>query len=180
MPHHAVTRHAFAFLGLFVAVGPSLPTSADSSVDVITIDPTSRRAIGGVVELDRQTVFNLADHGKEFDKRVDSPERMELLLGELNITFGRELGPVMAVTRWSNAVSEDPQRPGYVDIQALADRLTPPQPGSRFRNLWCTALGLPNFGSRFLLLRLRTSLHPARSRRCRLRRSLLLSIGIPW
>lgn len=135
MPHHSVESHWVTYLGLLLAAGPGFSASADSSTDILTIDPTSRRAIGGVVELDRQTFFSLSDQGKEFDQRMDSPERMEFLLGELNITFGRQLGPVNAVTHWSKAVHEDPQRPGYVDIHALNEGLTPPQPGPRFHYL---------------------------------------------
>ncbi|MEM1107377.1 MAG: beta-agarase [Planctomycetota bacterium] len=112
------------------------PTSsfADKPV-VITVEPTVTRQIGGISEVDRDVYFGLCDPGKGFDRRARSAERMRYLLDELNITFGRSLGPVMAVTKWGGGVFEDPARPGFADLEKLKAVLRADQPGSDFKTL---------------------------------------------
>ncbi|MEM6551138.1 MAG: beta-agarase [Planctomycetota bacterium] len=100
----------------------------------ITVEPTVFRQIDGIGELDRQTLFNLADGGQKFDQRVE-PDIIRFLLDDLNVTFGRRLGPVMSYTYWGNHVTEDPDRPGFADLDALDAVMQPKAPGSLFNEL---------------------------------------------
>lgn len=103
----------------------------------IKVLATVRRGIDGVSRLDRNTYFSLSDAGRGFDKRVREPRRMEYLLEDLDVTFGRSLGPIRGVTRRDQIVREDQQRPGYADLRNLEERLagSPQQPGERFSKL---------------------------------------------
>ncbi|MEM1208261.1 MAG: beta-agarase [Planctomycetota bacterium] len=116
-------------------------------VTTITIDPTTFRQIDGIGELDRNTVFGMCDPGKAFDQRIDSTQRMEFLLGDLGVTFGRQLGPVNAVTNWGPGVVEDPQRPGFVDRAALAQHLKATSHGETFVGLTRGRLDVAAHGS---------------------------------
>ena len=101
----------------------------------ITVDPTVRRCIGGVSELNRATYFGLCDQGTDFDKRCRSDERYNWLIKENGITFGRSLGLVKGVERYYKAVRENPERPGYVDVEYLRKRLQSrlKEPGEQFK-----------------------------------------------
>lgn len=105
-------------------------------VATIMVDPGCTRAIRGVSELRRQAYFALCDHGRDFDKRCRTPERYEYLVRENGVTFGRKLGVVKGLARWSKAVREDPGRPGFADTAFVRDRLAQlghDAPGEDFR-----------------------------------------------
>ncbi|RMD99997.1 MAG: beta-agarase, partial [Bacteroidetes bacterium] len=89
----------------------------------IHIDPTVRCEIAGVGEMDRNAYINLADHGADFDERVGDIDRYNYLVHELDISFGRHLGPVKGAVSWQKIVREDPSRPGYADLDYLRSRL---------------------------------------------------------
>lgn len=85
----------------------------------LKVYPTLRRSIDGVSDLDREVYFAMSHGGTGFDSHVRSEERMEYLLQDLDITFGRSLGPVRGAVQWTDAVREDPQRPGFADMEHL-------------------------------------------------------------
>lgn len=143
MPIHRSSIAVSLPLALMCLLG----TSSVSADTTLTVEPTTLRQIKGIGELDRQTVFNLCDPGKGFDQRIDSEERMVYLLRDLNITFGRQLGPVNSVTNWGGGVDEYKQRPGFADVEALARRLDPPRPGDLFRRLSRGRLDVAAHGS---------------------------------
>lgn len=126
----------FSTAMLFTISAESLAAEAAEPVE-IKVYATLRRSIGGVSELDRRAYFAMADAGRGFDKRVRSDDRMEYLLGDLGIRFGRSLGPVKGAKKWSKAVREDAQRPGFVDLEYLRQKLSARDetPSSRFEAL---------------------------------------------
>lgn len=133
---------------LLLALLASLPAVSSLAESVeLTIDPDALRLIEGVGELDRVTFFGLCDAGRGFDRRIDSPERMAYLLGDLNITFGRQLGPVQSVTHWNPIVREDADRPGYADIAHLRSEVDPETPSRAFYALTDGRLDIAAHGS---------------------------------
>lgn len=94
-----------------------------TDVTTVMVDPSCTRAIRGISELRRETYFGLCDHGRDFDKRCRAPERYEYLVHDTGVTFGRRLGVVKGLSRWSKALREDAERPGFADIGFLRDRL---------------------------------------------------------
>ena len=99
--------------------------NADVSGEAVTIEvlPSITRQIGGISELDRNVYFALADDGKNLDKKVSTPEIYDYLTNELNVRFGRQLGPIQAVVKWNDWTREDPDRPGFADIEYLDEHL---------------------------------------------------------
>ncbi len=89
----------------------------------ITVDPECTRSIQGISELDRKVYFSLCDAGTGFEKRCKNEEVYDYLINDLGVTFGRRLGVVEGFVKWGNAVREDPQRPGYADIEYLKSHL---------------------------------------------------------
>ncbi|MEM0913302.1 MAG: beta-agarase [Planctomycetota bacterium] len=132
---------------LFVVFAVSAAPAFAIEPVTVSVDPTTLRQIDGIGELDRVTVFGMCDQGKAFDKRIDKPERMKFLLDDLNITFGRQLGPVNSVTNWGPGVVEDPKRPGFVDREALAKHLQADKPGDAFVRLTDGRLDVAAHGS---------------------------------
>ncbi|MBB6431240.1 beta-agarase [Algisphaera agarilytica] len=120
---------------LCAAVLPTTAVAEPADEVVLKIDPSIQRSIGGISALDRDAVFAMCDPGTGFDKRIDSPDRMKFLLSELNVSFGRRLGPINGVVKWGPGVDEDPSRPGFADIAKLEQSLKPDQPGDLFRGL---------------------------------------------
>lgn len=98
----------------------------------IRIDPSILRQINGVGELNRQALFPLADPGQGFEQRIQSRDRIQYLLGDLQATFGRQLGPVARFTVWGNGVQEDPDRPGFTDLAVLRKAAGTPKQASAF------------------------------------------------
>ena len=101
----------------------------------VTLDPTTIRAIDGVSELDRTVYFSLCDQGTNFDRRVRSEARLRFLLDELDVSFGRRLGVVYGLWNWTDALREDPQRPGFADLAFLREQLKPSEPTPAFAKL---------------------------------------------
>ena len=99
---------------------------------VLTVDPTCIRQIGGISELRRETYFGLCDHGTGFDARCQAPERYRYLR-DLGVTFGRKLSVVQAADRWGRMVREDPNRPGYADLDYLRSQSAPVQSSAAFK-----------------------------------------------
>ncbi len=98
----------------------------------VDLDPFTRRSIGGVSELRRETYFGLCDPGTAFDRRTRTPERYDTLIRENGVTFGRRLGIVHYL---ASSVREDPERPGFADLADLREKLRRrvTEPGERFR-----------------------------------------------
>ncbi len=126
-------------LGALACLLLSLPCEAVEAAGPVEIKvyATQRRSIEGISELDRKVYFSMSDAGRGFDKRVRSEERMEYLLDDLGIHFGRSLGPVRGVKDWTKAIREDANRPGYADPEFLREvcRKKPEEPGETFRRL---------------------------------------------
>ena len=102
----------------------------------ISVDPHTTRSIRGISELNRTKYFGLCDHGRDFDVRCRDDARYEYLVRENGITFGRKLGLITGPDRWGKAVREDAERPGYADLEFLAERLAAnghDDPSGRFR-----------------------------------------------
>ncbi|MEQ8209861.1 MAG: beta-agarase [Lacipirellulaceae bacterium] len=107
----------FYFLTLLLTTFPG-GSHATETVE-LSVYPQYRRQIDGVCELDRTSLFALCDHGVGFDQRMRDPERVEYLLKDLNATFGRSLGPIRSVVRNEQIVREDPDRPGFADLELV-------------------------------------------------------------
>ncbi|MEN1677984.1 MAG: beta-agarase [Planctomycetota bacterium] len=114
-------------LALAVATGGGI---ARAETVELAVYPTITRSIAGVSELDREKYFSMCDPGTNFDQRMRSPERVEYLLGELNATFGRNLGPINSAVGDADRLGEDPERPGFADPDsvksACEQRVKPP------------------------------------------------------
>ncbi|MEM6884990.1 MAG: beta-agarase [Verrucomicrobiota bacterium] len=123
----------------------------DWSQPHLVVDPGTTRAIGGISELDRKVYFSVCDPGAGFENRIKDDAMYDYLVNELDISFGRLLGPV----KWTaKSLKEDPNRPGYADIEPL--KKTKPQEGSeKFRqdfgsNLDVAAHGFHNAFPEFM------------------------------
>ena len=99
----------------------------DWSKPCIVVEPETTRAVQGVSAVERGRYFNLCDQGSGFDFRVRS-EIYDQLVGELNASFGRNLG---VVKWWGKQVAEDPARPGFADLSLLENHRLP-VPSARF------------------------------------------------
>lgn len=136
---------------VLILSGFSFANTADAAKPVkIVVFPTIRRQIDGVSALNRKAYFSMCDQGTNFDRRVQSAQRMAYLLGELNISFGRSLGPIRGVVRNSNFVREDSQRPGFVDLEHLRKQsaLRRNQPNSAFARFVGGRLDVAAHGAR--------------------------------
>ncbi|MEO0796245.1 MAG: beta-agarase [Verrucomicrobiota bacterium] len=122
---------ACASIFFHLAAGQDLESTAKpegiSSAALIEVDPSITRKIGGVSELDRNVYFSISDSGADLDQRVKDQAMYDYLVHDLKIKLGRNLGPVKAVTYWSELTVEDPDRPGYADIEALNEILATKQ-----------------------------------------------------
>lgn len=116
----AFFKTSISFTALALVVSSAL---AESDKVTITVSPSTTRWIEGISEVERQRYFALADSGNNLDKRVQNESQFKLLAEELGVMFGRSLGPVMAQTKWSKTVFEDPNRPEYADIDSLKNAL---------------------------------------------------------
>ena len=126
---HAMRKFSIAILIAGVAAGAGSVRAAEQGVPVskIMVYPETTRAIGGVAELDRKRYFCVSDQGTDFDKRI-KPEIYDYLVNDLQIAFGRRLGPV----QWeATTLKEDPDRPGYADLTPLKEKKLP-EPGAQF------------------------------------------------
>ncbi|MFY0602014.1 MAG: T9SS type A sorting domain-containing protein [Cyclobacteriaceae bacterium] len=94
----------------------------------IKIKPTHSRAIEGHKELDRLKYFNLAANVDEL-KKVLTDEQRTKYIEELEMTLGRKLGLVHAEKNWGNSIIEDPNRPGYIDVDYFLSKQNPSDAG---------------------------------------------------
>ena len=95
----------------------------------IVVDAETTRAVQGISEVERRRYFCVRDQGTEFDKRMSSGEGVyDYLVDYLGISFGRNLGPVKYT---GSTLKEDPNRPGYADLEPLKKRKLP-EPSARF------------------------------------------------
>lgn len=81
----------------------------------ITVFPSTSRVIGDEGTLDRTRYFSICDHGTDFRRRCKDDNRYAYLKKQ-DITFGRKLGVVAGAVKYSQAVQEDPDRPGFMDV----------------------------------------------------------------
>ena len=89
----------------------------------IQVDPFTTRQIEGVSVLDRKRYFNLSDHGVNFDSRIRDKEILKRIVKDLNINFGRSLGPVRSATGNGKNVSEDPARATFANLDEFVAHL---------------------------------------------------------
>jgi len=116
-------RRARLPLHLAVLLAVALAVSAPAEPVRVTVDPHTTRSIGGVSELDRTAYFSVCDPATRFDQRMKSEERVAYLLNDLDVSFGRRLGPVKGLWTWKKAIEEDPERPGFADLDKLRAHL---------------------------------------------------------
>ncbi|MHC5092024.1 MAG: beta-agarase [Planctomycetota bacterium] len=98
---------------------------------LIQVDPECTRSIQGVSDLDRKVYFSMSDRGTGFDDRCDD-EIYDDLINELGVFFGRRLGVVKGI----KGIEEDPERPGYANIELLKKHLSKRRyhPSAKFIN----------------------------------------------
>ncbi len=105
---------AISFCALFSALAN--PESPDKKPVTIQVDPYTTRQIEGISELNRKKYFNLSDHGVKFESRIKDDEIWKRIVKDLNVTFGRSLGPIRSATANGKHVSEDPDRATYANL----------------------------------------------------------------
>ena len=114
-----------AISGLFGGA-PSIeptPPAKPGQGEVITIDPFCKRSIEGICDLRRETYFGLCDTGENFIKRCKSDDCYTWLIHENGVTFGRRLSVVNGIDHYDHAIREDSNRPGFVDLNYLREKL---------------------------------------------------------
>lgn len=104
-----------------VVVQPNVETARKTVR--IQVDPYTTRQIEGVSELDRKKYFNLSDHGVKFDSRVRDKKILKRIVKDLDINFGRSLGPVRSATANGEIVNEDPARPTFANLDEFIAHL---------------------------------------------------------
>jgi len=109
----------------------------------VTVELGTTRAIEGISMLQRNRYFTISDDGVGFEQRVGSQERYRYLIDELQVNFGRRLGPVK---RWARSVKEDPDRLGYADLSSLSQN-TAPRPSKAFQGDFPSGLDIAAHGS---------------------------------
>jgi len=103
----------------------------------ITINPHSNSAIKGNLELNRLKYFNLSGNGFNFERMVRSQSHETSILDDNNVTFGRGLGLIKGRVRSENSIFEDPDRPGYLDIDRYRSRArVVGSESDAFKNRW--------------------------------------------
>ncbi len=112
-------------------------------VATITVEPTTTRAIEGISQLQRQRYFTISDDGVGFEQRVGGKDRYRYLVDELQINFGRRLGPVR---RWARSLEEDSTRPEHADLTTLSKNTTP-KPSKGFHRDFPDGLDIAAHGS---------------------------------
>ncbi|MEO0796237.1 MAG: beta-agarase [Verrucomicrobiota bacterium] len=92
----------------------------------IVVEPNVTRAVQGVSEVDRKRYFAICDSGGYFPNQVKDQAMYDYLVNDLEISFGRALGPV----KWiAQNTKEDPERPGYADLTKIKNtKLPKPDP----------------------------------------------------
>ncbi|NKB72780.1 MAG: hypothetical protein GKR89_37390, partial [Candidatus Latescibacteria bacterium] len=103
---------------LALLMGAALAAYGQESA-VLEVDPQVSKSIQNFLQLDRKKYFNLGHGGQSFETKVADPQRVHTYLNQYNMSFGRDLGLVKTHVVWQQKVFEDPQRPGFVDLEKL-------------------------------------------------------------
>ncbi|MEM9252870.1 MAG: hypothetical protein AAGB29_11025 [Planctomycetota bacterium] len=85
----------------------------------VTVQPTVTRSIEGISDLSRDRYFGIADMGLTLGQLP--ADQADYYLNELGITFGRHVNLLTAAVGWEECIFEDPDRPGYVDIERMIE-----------------------------------------------------------
>jgi len=81
--------------------------------------------------------FNLSGNGFNFERMVRSQSHETSILDDNNVTFGRGLGLIKGRVRSENSIFEDPDRPGYLDIDRYRSRArVVGSESDAFKNRW--------------------------------------------
>ncbi|TWT85145.1 Beta-porphyranase A precursor [Planctomycetes bacterium CA13] len=137
------------FHGVVVAADPPSSTSetvvenSQISYARILVDPETTRAIEGISEVQRKRYFNVCDGGVGFEKRIEDDAMYDYLVHDLQISFGRNLGPIKPVAR---SLKEDPQRTGYADLTPLEKKKVV-EPSERMREDFGSNLNIAAHGA---------------------------------
>ncbi|WOO43690.1 beta-agarase [Rubellicoccus peritrichatus] len=104
------------------------PRMIDWSKPYIVVEPHITRSVQGISEVDRERYFAICDSGGWFPNRVKDQAMYDYLVNDLEISFGRELGPV----KWlAKDMKEDPERPQHADLTKLKQKKHP-EPDTQF------------------------------------------------
>ncbi|MEM1107994.1 MAG: hypothetical protein AAGH99_04805 [Planctomycetota bacterium] len=103
--------------------------SSPPAVNTVEVDPTQTWSIEGHAELNRQQYFSIA-HSAGDGLDGLSQEQFDYYFRELGITFGRRVNLMLAGHTYEEVVFEDPDRPGRVDLDRLANE--PPLAPGKF------------------------------------------------
>ncbi len=96
----------------------------------VDIYPQTSRAIQGQLNLNRSKYFNLAAAGTSIEGTIGDQSRFDYYFKDLKMTLGRSLGMVGSEVQWGNSVFEDPNRPGYTDLDILISKQNPSNGGA--------------------------------------------------
>lgn len=114
---------------------------------VVTVSPTTNVSINGHLDLDRTKYFNLSSAADQISRIKDTAIE-DYLFKNLGATMGRQLSMVKSERDWSNAVREDANRPGYLDIDYYISRKNPNDAGlDAYKTLWGDRQGLATHDS---------------------------------
>ena len=102
----------------------------------VQVYPGKSRGIKGHLVLERSKYFNLGASARQVENNIGR-ERFNHYFKELEMTLGRRLGMVYSEVNWGNSIYEDPERPGYADMDRLIANLDPTDSGisEEFKNL---------------------------------------------
>ncbi|MEM1012770.1 MAG: hypothetical protein AAGI46_11195, partial [Planctomycetota bacterium] len=99
-------------ISLSVTALAAAMTATSALADVrIQVDVTTVRSIDGHSELDRNKFFAVCDSGS-IAQRAPDDQTLDFLLDDLDVRFGRQLGPVRWGLGGRASYQEDPSRPG--------------------------------------------------------------------
>lgn len=123
--------------GLLILLFTTLSSTKAQQDIRVDIYPHSSRAIEGQLKLNRSKYFNLSASGTGIEGKIGDQTRTDYYFKDLEMTLGRALGMVGSEVQWGNSVFEDPNRPGYTDIDLLISKQNPSNAGASpgFMNL---------------------------------------------
>lgn len=128
---------------LFCILNPICHAQAPSNNAKIIVDPVTTRSIQGISEVERKRYFSVCDHGTGFENRVKDDAMYDYLVNELQISFGRNLGPIKGVAA---SVKEDPNRRGFADLAPLVHK-KPSKPSNQMLRDFGPNLDVASHGS---------------------------------
>ncbi|MEM7809307.1 MAG: beta-agarase, partial [Planctomycetota bacterium] len=112
-------------ISLSVTALAAAMTATSALADVrIQVDVTTVRSIDGHSELDRNKFFAVCDSGS-IAQRAPDDQTLDFLLDDLDVRFGRQLGPVRWGLGGRASYQEDPSRPGFVDADNVREVARP-------------------------------------------------------